>query len=78
VGGKCSSLLTAVGLNQVAHGASQDAQDAIGARNRRKAYRGPRSTCDGGRLKSGDVDPVSPVRYSSIPGSGSFTEAHRR
>jgi hypothetical protein len=30
-----------------------------------------------GRVKSGEVDPVSPVRYSSIPGSGSFTEARK-
>jgi hypothetical protein len=28
-------------------------------------------------VKSGEVDPVSPARYSSIPGSGSFTEARR-
>jgi hypothetical protein len=25
-------------------------------------------------VKSGDIDPVSPARKSSIPGSGSFTE----
>jgi hypothetical protein len=58
-------------------GASWDATDAIGIRNRRMAYRGARSACDGGRLKSGDVDPASPVRYCSILGSGSFTEVHR-
>jgi hypothetical protein len=46
----------------MAQGASRDAKDAIGARNRRMAYRGARSMCDGGRLKSGDVDPASPVR----------------
>jgi hypothetical protein len=28
-------------------------------------------------VKSGDVDPVSSARYSSIPGSGSFTEVRR-
>jgi hypothetical protein len=28
-------------------------------------------------VKSGEVDPVSPARYSLIPGSGSFTEARR-
>jgi hypothetical protein len=66
-----------VGLNQRAQGASQDAKDATGARNRRMAYRGARSTRDGGRLKFGDVDPASPVRLSSIPGSGSFTEVRR-
>jgi hypothetical protein len=53
------------------------AKDAIGIRNQRMAYRGARSTCDGGRLKSGDIDPVSPVRYCSILGSGSFTEVRR-
>jgi hypothetical protein len=58
----CSGLLTAVGINQMAHGASRDAKDAIGTRNRRMAYRGARSTCDGGRLKSGNVDLVSPLR----------------
>jgi hypothetical protein len=31
----------------------------------------------GGRLKFGDLDPVSPMRQSSIPRSGSFTEARR-
>jgi hypothetical protein len=46
----------------VAQEASWGANDATGARNRRMAYRGARSTRDGGRLKSGDVDPVSPVR----------------
>jgi hypothetical protein len=46
----------------MAQGASRDAKEATGARNRRKAYRGARSTYDGGRLKSGDVDPASPVR----------------
>jgi hypothetical protein len=46
----------------MAQGASRDAKDAIGTRNRRMAYCGARSTCDGGWLKSGDVDSVSPVR----------------
>jgi hypothetical protein len=46
----------------MAHGASRDAKDATGARNRRMAYRGARSTCEGGRLKSSDIDPASPVR----------------
>jgi hypothetical protein len=31
----------------------------------------------GGRVKSGEVDPVSSARFSSIIGSGSFTKAHR-
>jgi hypothetical protein len=30
-----------------------------------------------GRLKSGDLDLVSPARQSSIPLAGSFTEARR-
>jgi hypothetical protein len=54
----------------MASGASRDAKDATGSRNRRMAYRGARSTCDGGRLKSDDVDPASLVRYSSIRGLG--------
>jgi hypothetical protein len=61
----------------MAQGASLDAMDAIGTRNRRLAYRGARSTCDGGRLKSGDVDPASSVRWCSIRGSGSFNEVRR-
>jgi hypothetical protein len=67
----------AVGLNQMAQEASRDAKDAIGTRNRRMAYHGARSTCDGDRLKSSDVDPASPVRYCSIRDSGSFTEVRR-
>jgi hypothetical protein len=43
-------------------GASWDAKDDTGARNRRMAYRGARSTCDDSRLKSDDVDPASLVR----------------
>jgi hypothetical protein len=46
----------------MAHGASRDAKDATGARNRRMAYSGARSTCDSGQLKSGDIDPASSVR----------------
>jgi hypothetical protein len=61
----------------MAQGASLDATEAIGTRNRQMAYRGARSTCDGGRLKSGDVDPAYPVRYCSILGSGSFTGVRR-
>jgi hypothetical protein len=40
-------------------------------------YRGARSTLAGGRVKSGDRELASPARQSSIPRSGSFTEAHR-
>jgi hypothetical protein len=74
----CSSLLTVVGLNQMGQGASRKVKDAIGTRNRRMAYRGARSTCDSGRLKSDDVDPASPARYCSILGSRSFIEVRRR
>jgi hypothetical protein len=62
VGGVRSGLLTSVLLNPVAQEASRGAKDADSARNRRKAHHGARSTCAGGRVKSGDVDPVSPVR----------------
>jgi hypothetical protein len=57
-----SGLLTAILFNQVAQEASWGAKVAIGARNRRTTYSGARSTRDGGRLKSDDVDPASPVR----------------
>jgi hypothetical protein len=61
----------------MAQGASRDDKEAIGTRNLQMAYCGARSTCDGGRLMSDDVDPASPVRYCSILGSGSFTEVRR-
>jgi hypothetical protein len=70
IGGGCSGLLTVVGLNQMAPGASRDAKDATGTRNRQMAYRGALSTCDGARLKSDDIDLASLARYCSIPGSG--------
>jgi hypothetical protein len=41
------------------------------------AYRGARSTLAGGPVKSGDRELASPARQSSIPRSGSFTEARR-
>jgi hypothetical protein len=41
------------------------------------AYRGARSTLAGGRAKSDDRELASPARQSSIPCSGSFTEARR-
>jgi hypothetical protein len=77
VGGVCSGLLTAVEFNARTQGASQGAKETTRARNRRKTHRGARSTCAGGRVKSGDVDLVSSARYSSIPGSGSFTKVRR-
>jgi hypothetical protein len=40
-------------------------------------HRGARSTLAGGRAKSGDRELASPARQSSIPRSGSFTEAHK-
>jgi hypothetical protein len=70
----CSGLLTTVGFNPRAHGASRGAKKLTHARNREKTHRGARSTCAGDLVKSGDADPVSPARQSSIPGSGSFTE----
>jgi hypothetical protein len=56
---------------------SWGANELTRARNRRITHRGARSTFAGGRVKSGDLDPASPVRQSSIPRSGSFTEARR-
>ena len=40
-------------------------------------YRGARSTLAGGRVKSGDRELASLARQSSIPHSGSFSEARR-
>jgi hypothetical protein len=62
VGGVCSSLLTAVGFNPRALGASRGAKESTCARNRRKTHRGSRSTYAGEMVKSGGVVPVSPAR----------------
>jgi hypothetical protein len=56
VGGACSGLLTAVDLNQSAWGASREVTGAVGARNRRVSHCAARSTCDGDRMKSGNVN----------------------
>jgi hypothetical protein len=58
----CSGLLMAVEFNPRAQGASRGAKETTRARNQRKTHCGARSTCAGGRVKSGDVDPVSPAR----------------
>jgi hypothetical protein len=73
----CSGLTTAIQVNSRAQGASRGANESTRARNRRITHRGARSTFAGGRVKSGDLDPASPARQSSIPRSGSFTEARR-
>jgi hypothetical protein len=62
VGGVCSGLLTAVEFNPRAQGDSWGAKESTRARNRRKTYCGARSTYAGGRVKSGNVDPVPPAR----------------
>jgi uncharacterized membrane protein YccC len=77
VGGECSGLSTAIQVNPRARGASRGANESTRARNRRTTHRGAWSTFTGGRVKSGDLDPASPVRQSSIPRSRSFTEARR-
>jgi hypothetical protein len=77
VGGACSDLSTTIQVNPRAREASQGAKESIRARNRRTTHRGARSTFTGGQVMSGDLDPASPVRQSSIPRSGSFTEARR-
>jgi hypothetical protein len=77
VGGECSGLSTVIPVNPRARGASRDVKKSTRARNRRLTYRGARSTLTGGRAKSGDHELASAVRQSSIPRSGSFTEARR-
>jgi hypothetical protein len=49
----CSGQLTAVGFNQTARGASLEVNGDVCARNQRVAHRVARSTCAGGRTKSG-------------------------
>jgi hypothetical protein len=77
IGGECSGLTTAIQVNPRAQGASRGADESTRARNRRTTHRGARSMFTSGRVKSGDPDLASPVMQSSIPRSGSFTEAHR-
>jgi hypothetical protein len=77
VGGGCSGLSMAIQFNPKAWEASRGANESTRARNRRITHRGAWSTCAGSRVKSGDLDPSSPARQSSIPRSGSFTEARR-
>jgi hypothetical protein len=62
VGGVCSGLLMVVEFNPRAQEASRGAKESTRARNQRKTHRGARSTYAGDLVKSGDVDPVSPVR----------------
>jgi hypothetical protein len=64
-------------VNPRARGASWGANESTRARNRRITHRGARSMFAGGRVKSGDLDPASTARQSSIPRSRSFTEARR-
>jgi hypothetical protein len=77
VGGECSGLTTSIPVNPRARGASRDVKQSTRARNQRMAYCGAWSTLAGGRAKSGDRELASPARQSSIPRSGSFTEARR-
>jgi hypothetical protein len=77
VGGECSGLTTAIQVNPRARGASRGADESTRARNRRTTQCGAWSTFTGSRVKSGDLDPASPVRQNSIPRSGSFTKARR-
>jgi hypothetical protein len=76
VGGGCSGLSMAIQFNPRAQGASRGANESTRARNRRITHCGAQSTFTGGRVKSGDLDPASPARQSSIP-RWSFTEARR-
>jgi hypothetical protein len=41
---------------------SREVKGVVGARNRRVAHRAARSTCDGGRMKSSDVNPALPAK----------------
>jgi hypothetical protein len=77
IGGECSGLTTVIPVNPRAWGASRDVKQLTRARNRRMTYRGTRYTLAGGRAKFGDRELASPARQSSIPRSGSFTEARR-
>jgi hypothetical protein len=67
----------AIPVNPRARGASRGVKESTRASNRRTTHRGARSTLADGRVKSGDRDLASPARQSSIPRSGSFTEARK-
>jgi hypothetical protein len=76
-GGECSDLTTTIQVNPRARGASREVKQSTRARNRRMTFRGARSTLGGGRVKSDDRELAYPMRQSSIPRSGNFTEARR-
>jgi hypothetical protein len=77
IDGECFGLTTAIQVNPRARGASRDVKQSTRARNRRMTYRGARSTLAGSGVKSVDRELASLARQSSIPRSGSFTEACR-
>jgi ribosomal protein L16/L10AE len=66
VRGTCSGLLTAVELNQSARRASREVSGAVGARNWNVAHHAVRSTRGGGRMESGDGNPVPPAKWCSV------------
>jgi hypothetical protein len=70
IGDACSGLLTAVEFNQIARGASLEVSGVVGAKNQRVAHRVARSTCDSGRMKSGDVNPTPPAMWCLVRGVG--------
>jgi hypothetical protein len=66
VGDTCFGLLMAVEFNKNARGASLEVKGVVGARNRRVAHRAAQSTCAGGRVMSGDVNPAPPAMWCSV------------
>jgi hypothetical protein len=59
-----------VELNQTARGAPLEVKGDLCARNLPVAHRVTRSSCTGGRAKSGDVNPAPPAMWSSVQGLG--------
>jgi hypothetical protein len=55
VSGEDSGLITVAQLNPVSWGASREVREVVGASNWKMAHLVARSTCGGGRPKSGEV-----------------------
>jgi hypothetical protein len=63
-----------VEFNQTAQEASLEVKGDLCVRNQRVAHHAARSTCDGGRTKSGDINPVTLAMWCLVQG---LRELHR-